>query len=82
MKLFIICANITADNKILYVSVGWEGWLFIAAYSILALKSLQQLTLSFLGGMGEVPYNNISNEINSDKNKSLKISRSDFWSHF
>ena len=54
------CANITADNKILYVPVGWEGWLFIAAYSKLALKLLHQLTLSFLGGMGEVSYNNIS----------------------
>ena len=54
------CANTTADNNILYVPVGWEGWLFIAAYSKLALKSLHQLTLSFLAGMGEVLYNNIS----------------------
>ena len=52
-KLFI-CANITADNKTLYVPVGWEGWLFIAAYSKLAFTLLHQLTLSFLGGMGEV----------------------------
>ena len=50
MKLFITGANITADNKILYVPVGWEGWLFIAAYSKLALKLLHQLTLSVLGG--------------------------------
>ena len=48
LKLFVICANITADNKILHLSVGWEGWLFIAAYS------------SFLGGMREASYNNIS----------------------
>ena len=60
MKLFIIYANITADNKILYESVGWEGWLFMATYSKLALKLLHQLTLSFLGGMGEMSYNNIS----------------------
>ena len=53
MKLFIIWANITADNQIRYVPVGWEGWLFIAVYSKLALKLLHQLTLSFLGGMGE-----------------------------
>ena len=52
LKLFIICANITADNKILHLSVGWEGWLFIAAYST--------PTLSFLGGMREASYNNIS----------------------
>ena len=50
MKLFINCVNITAGNKILYVAVGWEGWLFIAAYSKLALKLLHQLTLSVLGG--------------------------------
>ena len=24
-------ANITADNRVLYVAVGWEGWSFIAA---------------------------------------------------
>ena len=60
MKLFIIWANITADKQIRYVPVGWEGWLFIAAHSKLALKLLHQLTLSFLGGMGEVSYNNIS----------------------
>ena len=59
MKLFIICANITADNKILYVPVGWEGWLFIAAYSKLAIKLLHKLTLSFLGGMGELWCNNV-----------------------
>ena len=53
------CANITAGNKILYVPVDWEGWLFIVAYLKLALKLLHQITLSFLGGMGEV-YNNIS----------------------
>ena len=60
MKLFITGANITADNKILYVPVGWEGWLFIDAYSKLALKLLHQLTLSFLGGMGDTSLNNIS----------------------
>ena len=60
LKLFIICSNITTDNKILYVSVGWEGGLFIAAYFKLALKLLHQLTLSFLGGMGEGSYNSIS----------------------
>ena len=60
LKLYIICANITADNKILYVPVGWEGWLFIDAYSKLALKLLHQLTLSFLGGMGDTSLNNIS----------------------
>ena len=54
MKLFIICANITGDNKILYVPLGWEGWLFIAAYSKLAIKLLHKFTLSFLGGMGEI----------------------------
>ena len=43
----------------MYVSVGWEGWLFIAAYSKQALTLLHQLTLSFLGGMKEVSYNNI-----------------------
>ena len=32
------CANITAGNKILYVPVDWEGWLFIVAYLKLALK--------------------------------------------
>ena len=53
------CANITVDNKILYMPVGWERSLFIAAYSKLALKLLHQLTLSFLGGMEEVSYNNI-----------------------
>ena len=52
-RLFI-CANITAESKILYVPLGWEGWLFIAAYSKLALTLLRQLTLSFLGGTGEV----------------------------
>ena len=34
LKLYIIFANITADSKILHVSVGWEGWLFIAAQLI------------------------------------------------
>ena len=57
LKLLIICANITADNKILYVPVGWEGWLFIAACLNLALKLLHQVTLSFLEGMEKVPYN-------------------------
>ena len=45
-------ANIIADSKILYVPVGWDGWLFIAAYSKLALKLLHQLTLRFSWGYG------------------------------
>ena len=57
MTLLKIFANITADNKILYVPLGWEGWLFIAAYSNLALKLLHQLFLSFLGGFEGVSYN-------------------------
>ena len=36
---------------ILHVPNGWEGWLFIAACSNLALKLLHQLTLSFLRGV-------------------------------
>ena len=60
LKLFIICVNITAGNKILYVPVGWEEWLFVDECSKLALQLLHQLTLRFLGGMEELSYNHIS----------------------
>ena len=56
LTLLKFFANITADNKVLYVAVGWEGWSFIAKWSNLAFKLLQQLILSFLGDLGEVPY--------------------------
>ena len=49
-----IIANTTADQKILYMPVGWEGWSFIAVCSNLALKLLHQFFLRFLGGLGEV----------------------------
>ena len=58
--LFIIFANITADSKILYVPVGWEEWLFIAARLNLILQLLHQRTLSFLGALEGVSYINIS----------------------
>ena len=57
---FLISTNITADIKILYVPVSWEGCLFIHASSNLTLKLFHQRTLCFLGGLEGVPYTNIS----------------------
>ena len=52
--------------------VDWEGWLFIAACSNLALKLLHQITLGFLGGMEEVSYNYISVRLTQWQEQILK----------
>ena len=51
---YLICANITADNKILYMPAGWEEWLFLAACLNLVLKLLHQLKFSWGYGRGVV----------------------------
>ena len=72
LKLFVICTNITAGNKILYVPNGWEGWLFIAAFSNLALKLLHQLTLRFLWGVVQLYFNEV-NTVSRTNLKNFKI---------
>ena len=52
MTLLRIIANATADNKILYVPVAWEGWSVIAACLNLALKLSTFLKFSWGFGRG------------------------------